>query len=81
MVAVGAGAHPLTDLLFHGGHPFPRPVEHLILEIHSVNPRAWKEFASAAEGWTRISDDGCGAVVVYLGRVLNSLNPGTARSH
>ncbi len=80
-MAAGPGTHPLMDLLFHGGHPFPRSVEHLILEIHSVNPRAWKEFASAAEGWTRIQDDACGGVVIYLGKVLEGLGPRPRRSH
>ena len=57
MRAAGPGTHPLTDLLFHGRHPFPQPVEHLILEIHAVNPSAWREFAEAAEGWARIRED------------------------
>lgn len=81
MLPTGPGVHPLTDLLFHGRHPFPRPVEHLILEIHAVNPRAWKEFAASAEAWTRIPDDACGAVIGYLGRVLDDLDSGSARSH
>jgi hypothetical protein len=81
MLAAGLGLHPLTDLLFHGRHPFPRPVEHLILEIHALDPRAWKEFASSAESWTRIPDDACGGVIGYLGRVLASLDSGNGRSH
>ena len=81
MQAAGPGMHPLTDLLFHGRHPFPGPVERLILEIHALNPRAWKEFESAAEAWTRIPDDACGRVVGYLGRVLDGLDPGNGRSH
>lgn len=81
MNAAGPGVHPLTDLLFHGGHPFPRPVESLLLEIHALNPRAWKEFASSAEAWARIPDDACGAVVGYLGRVLENLDSGRSRNH
>jgi hypothetical protein len=56
-------------------------VEHLILEIHALNPRAWKEFAGSAEAWARIPDDACGAVVGYLGKVLDSLDSAGARSH
>ncbi len=81
MRAAGPGTHPLTDLLFHGRHPFPRPVEHLILEIHAVNPQAWLEFAEAAEGWARIREDSCGRVLGFLGRILDGLERPGERSH
>lgn len=75
MPAAGPGTHPLTDLLFHGRHPFPIPVERLILEIHAADPYAWREFAEAAEGWARLPEDCCGRVVGYLGRMLEHLEP------
>lgn len=81
MRAAGPGTHPLTDLLFHGRHPFVPAVEQLILEIHAANPRAWQEFAEAAEGWTRVQEDACGRVLGYLGRVLHDLGPTQGRGH
>lgn len=76
MSAAGPGTHPLAELLFHGGHPFPPKVEQLILQIHAVNPRAWLELADAAEAWARIPEHACGRVVGYLDRVLAEMTPG-----
>ncbi len=81
MSAAGPGAHPLTDLLFHGRHPFPVPVERLILRIHAADPRAWREFADAAEGWARIPEDACGRVIGYLDRVLEGIHRERHRGH
>jgi hypothetical protein len=34
------GDNPLTDLVLHGAHPFPRDIERLLLEIHALGRRA-----------------------------------------
>ena len=79
----GPGDHPVSDLIFHGRHPFPASVERLILKIHEADPRAWREFASCAEGWTRLpqSDESCGHVVDYLTRMLHEMDRRTTHNH
>ena len=72
----GPGDHPVTDLIFHGRHPFPAPVEQLILQIYEVNPCVWREFANAAEGWTRLprTEESCVRVLHFLNHVLQDLD-------
>ena len=38
MPAGGLGDHPLTDLLHHGRHPFPKDMEEALQEILSLDP-------------------------------------------
>ena len=71
------GADPVSDLIYFGRHPFPEPVERLILQIHQVNPHAWREFAGVAEGWTRLSsaeEERWGRVVDFLLHTLRDLD-------
>lgn len=77
------GDHPVTDLIFHGRHPFPAPVERLILQIHAANPQVWREFAGVAEGWTRLppSEEACVRVLDFLNHVLHDLDGGSRREH
>lgn len=79
----GPGEHPISDLIFHGRHPFPHSVEQLILRIHAADPRAWREFSSAAESWTRLSrsEESCGRVLDYLNRLLQELDDGEVTHH
>ena len=34
----GPGDHPLTDLLFHGKHPFPADMEEMLFRLHRTHP-------------------------------------------
>jgi hypothetical protein len=34
----GPHDHPITDLLFHGLHPFPPDMEEMVLELHRRHP-------------------------------------------
>jgi hypothetical protein len=83
MLPPDPGEHSVSDLIFHGRHPFPAPVERLILQIHQANPRVWQEFAGAAEGWTRLppSEESCGRVVDFLNHILRDLDDRGARTH
>ncbi len=66
---------PLTDLLFHGLHPFPAPVERLVLRIHKAAPQAWHELQGPSEGWAKLrADDSCRRVVDYLTRIAKDLD-------
>jgi hypothetical protein len=77
------GEHPVSDLLFHGRHPFPPEVERLILRLHQVNPRVWRELACSAENWTRLPASGasCGRVVEYLNGLLHDQEIRAGRTH
>ena len=79
----GPGDHPVSDLIFHGLHPFPEPVERLILKIHEVNPRVWREFAGADEGWTRMrfSEESCLRVLDFLSQILRDLDDRGRKGH
>jgi len=77
------GDHPVSDLIFHGRHVFPEPVEILILQIHQANPRAWHELAGVSEAWTRLppTEECCGRVMDFLVQILHDLDEGGRRSH
>ena len=47
------GDHPLTDLLVHKQHPFPRDVEELILAIYKIKPSAVWELGIELFKWER----------------------------
>jgi hypothetical protein len=34
------GDHPLSDLILHGAHPFPRDMEEVLLRIHALGRAA-----------------------------------------
>jgi hypothetical protein len=36
----GPHDHPLTDLLFHGMHPFPSDIEEMLIELHRRQPNS-----------------------------------------
>ncbi len=66
--------NPLTDLLFHGLHPFPVPIEEAVLRIHRADPRAWRELKGPAEAWANIqTEERCGRIVEYLDRIARQL--------
>ena len=77
------GDHPVSDLLFHGRHPFPPEVERLILRLHQADPRVWRELSCAAENWTRLPATGasCGRVVEYLNGLLHDLEIRAGQTH
>jgi hypothetical protein len=54
MPAGGPGDHPLTDLLFHGRHPFPEDMERMLFQLHERHPGTLKwsdDFDRVIWGW------------------------------
>ncbi len=47
------GDNPLTDLLAHGDHPFPKDIEELILKIYRIKPSALSDLDIEPFQWER----------------------------
>jgi hypothetical protein len=61
----GPHDHPITDLLFHGLHPFPPDMEEMVFELHRRHPEnltwsddldafAWEQGLKLDEGRTML---------------------------
>lgn len=45
------GDHPVTDLVVHGQHPFPRDIEELVLQLNRLDPAIWNALEWAPFDW------------------------------
>jgi hypothetical protein len=43
--------HPISDLLIHGRHPFPREIEALVLRLHALDPKILHDLDYAPFDW------------------------------
>jgi hypothetical protein len=74
------GDNPLTDLVLHGAHPFPRDIERLLLEIHALGRRVGRwplgenwPFSTREFDWERGKDlDGAREVLTHLLSMLQA---------
>ena len=47
------GDHPITDMLVHRKHPFPRDMEAMIREIYAIDPRILDELQWEPFEWEK----------------------------
>lgn len=53
MTTVKPGHHPITDMLAHGRHPFPKDIEDLLRRLSSKPGAITTEIAMDAYDWER----------------------------